>query len=70
MGRKKGGSTGNKVASAATCQSGIKVASSPAVQLDKTGASTLISIVAKPGAKHSSITSLSDVRAKCAVETD
>lgn len=60
MGRKKGGwSSASKVASAPTYQSGIEVASSP-VQLDKTGAATLVSIVAKPGAKHSSITSLSD----------
>ena len=65
MGRKKGGLIPNKVASAPTCQdpsSGIKVASSP-VQWDKTGNSTLISIAAKPGAKHSSITNMSDVRA-------
>ena len=64
MGRKKGGSTQNKVASASSCQDSsgsIKAASSP-VQLDKTGTSTLITIAAKPGAKHSSITNLSDVR--------
>ena len=64
MGRKKGGSIGNKVPSPPSCQDSpgsTKVASSP-VHLDKTGASTLITITAKPGAKHSSITNFSHVR--------
>jgi len=68
MGRKKGelsqksGSQNkSKGSSAPTCQdsSGTQAAGSP-LQLDKTGSSTLISIAAKPGAKHSSVTHLSE----------
>ena len=67
MGRKKGElsqKNKSKVALPSICQesSGIQAAGSP-LQLDKTGSSTLISIAAKPGAKHSSITHLSEVRA-------
>ena len=71
MGRKKGelsqksvSQNKSKLASAPTCQdsSGTQAAGSP-LQLDKTGSSTLISIAAKPGAKHSSVTHLSEVRA-------